>query len=168
MDWFLYDIGLRHERVNQNVFHHLLLNKKSWYFSYKTASYLDIFWIAVGGGGFILAVSGWWWMVVGGGIVYPNPLVTNDHPVVAEFVRKELSHITITKSEEWKTNHVHESQSFLQIVKCTNTACSSRFQSSYLKIMKDRFLPTPLYVLFSSTRIEWAKDNKESTYLSIF
>ena len=27
MDWFLYDIGLRHERVNQNVFHHLLLNK---------------------------------------------------------------------------------------------------------------------------------------------
>ena len=28
MDWFIYDIALRYERVNQNVFHHLLLNKK--------------------------------------------------------------------------------------------------------------------------------------------
>ena len=49
--------------VNQNVFHHLLLNKKSLKnFSYK-APYLDIFWIVVGGGGHILAVGGWCWMV---------------------------------------------------------------------------------------------------------
>ena len=46
--------------VNENVFHHLFQNK----ISYKTPSYLDIFWIAVGGGGYILAAGGWWWMVV--------------------------------------------------------------------------------------------------------
>ena len=44
-----------YEAVNQNVFHHLPLNKKSYFF-YKT-TYLDIFWIAVGGGGYILAVT---------------------------------------------------------------------------------------------------------------
>ena len=39
-----------------------------------------------------------------------SKLVINNHPVVAEFVGKELSDITITKSEEWKANHVRESQ----------------------------------------------------------
>ena len=75
------------------------------------------------------------------------------------------SDITIIKSEEWKANHVRESQYILPIVKCTDTACCSPFQSPYLKIMKDRFLPPPLPVVFSSTGIEWAKDDTEATYL---
>ena len=58
-----------------------------------------------------------------------------------------------------------ESQYLLQIVKCTDTACCSPFQTSCLKIMKDRFLPPPLPVVFSSTGIEWAKDDKEAPYL---
>ena len=74
MDWFPYDNGLRLERVNQIIFHHLLLNKKSQPFPNKTSSYLDIFcilflmavdicWLSVGGGGYILAGGGWWWVV---------------------------------------------------------------------------------------------------------
>ena len=47
-----------------------------------------------------------------------SKLVIDDHPVIAEFVRDEASEITITKSEEWKANHVRESQYLLQIVKC--------------------------------------------------
>ena len=39
-----------------------------------------------------------------------SKLVINDHPVVAGFVGEEPSDITITKSEEWKANHVRESQ----------------------------------------------------------
>ena len=39
-----------------------------------------------------------------------SKLVINDHPVVAGFVEEEPSDITITKSEEWKANHVRESQ----------------------------------------------------------
>ena len=63
--------------VNQNVSQYLLLTRKSYYFSYKIPSYLDIFWFVVGGGGYNLAVGGlwawywiyfgWWWVVVGGG-----------------------------------------------------------------------------------------------------
>lgn len=34
--------------------------------------------------------------------------------------------------------------------------------------MKDRFLPPPLPVLFSSTEIKWAKDDKEATYFFLF
>ena len=34
--------------------------------------------------------------------------------------------------------------------------------------MKDKFLPPPLPVVYSSTGIEWAKDDKEASYLSLF
>ena len=94
-----------------------------------------------------------------------SKLVISNHPVVAEFVREEPLDIFITQS---KANHVRQSQYLLQIVKCNDTACCSPFQSSYLKIMKDKFLPPPLPVTFSSTGIKWAKDDKEATYLSLF
>ena len=76
--------------------------------------------------------------------------------------------ITITMSEEWKVNHVRELQNLLQIVKYTDPASCSSFQLSYLTIMKDRFLLTSLPLVFSSSEIEWAKDDKEATYLSLF
>ena len=37
-----------------------------------------------------------------------SKLVINDNPVVSEFVGEEPSDITVTKSEEWKANHVRE------------------------------------------------------------
>ena len=49
-----------------------------------------------------------------------SKLVIDDHPVTDEFVRDTTSKITITKSEEWKANHVREY--LLQIVKCTDKA----------------------------------------------
>ena len=94
-------------------------------------------------------------------------VINNDH-VVAEFTGEKPSDITITKSEEWKANHVSESQDLLQIVKCTGTASCSPFQSSYLKIMKNRLLPRHLPVVVSSTGIEWAEDDKEAIYLFLF
>ena len=97
-----------------------------------------------------------------------SKLVFSDHLVVAEFVGEDPSDTTITKLEEWKANHVHESPYFLQTVKCTDTASCSPFQSSYLKIMKDRFLPPRIHAVCSSTGIEWAKDDKKPTYLSLF
>ena len=97
-----------------------------------------------------------------------SKLVIDDHPVIAEFIRDEVSDIAITKSEEWKTSHLRESQYLLQIVKCTDKACCSPFQLSYLKIMKDRFLPPPLPVVYSSAGIKWAKDDKEASYLLLF
>lgn len=99
-----------------------------------------------------------------------SKLVIDGHPVVAEFIKEEPEEITSrTKSEEWKAKHVRESQYLLQIVKCTDAVCCSPFQSSYLKIVKDRFLPPPLPVTYDKKGgIEWAKDDKEAKYLSLF
>ena len=58
--WFLYDIGFRHEKVNQNVFYHLLLKKYLNIFLIRIPSYLDIFWMVVGDGGYTLAVGVCW------------------------------------------------------------------------------------------------------------
>ena len=72
------------------------------------------------------------------------------------------------KSEEWKACHVRQSQYFLQIVKCTDPRCCSNFQSSYLKVAPKRFLPPPLPVVHTRNGIEWAKDDKDATYLSLY
>ena len=91
------------------------------------------------------------------------------YPVLAELINEELSEIIVTKSEEWKTKCVRESQYFLKIVKCTDEACCSLFQSSYLVIMKDQFLPPPVPVVYSQNGVtEWAKDDKEASSLFLF
>ena len=97
-----------------------------------------------------------------------SKMVIDGHPVVAEFIKDPPLEVSIIKSEEWRANHVRESQYFLQIVKCTDVACCSLFQSSYLKVIKDRFLPPPIPVVYSQNGIEWAKDDKEASYLSLF
>ena len=87
---------------------------------------------------------------------------------IAEFIKDPPSEVSIIKSEEWRANHVRESQYLLQIVKCTDVACCSPFQSSYLKVIKNRFLPPPIPVIYSQNGIERAKDDKEASYLSLF
>ena len=57
-------------------------------------------------------------------------LVIDGNPVVAELIEADSPVIEETKSEEWKAGHVRQSQYFLQIVKCTDEKCCSRFQSS--------------------------------------
>ena len=59
--------------------------------------------------------------------VFWSKMAINDHSVVADYVGKEPSDII---SEEWKDNHIRESQYLLQIIKCADTACCSPFQSS--------------------------------------
>ena len=89
------------------------------------------------------------------------------NPVVAKFIEDDALVIVRTKSEEWKVCHVRQSQYFLQIVKCTDPKCCSSFQSSYLKVVPKRFLPPPLPVVHMRNRIEWKKDDKDATYLSL-
>ena len=51
-------------------------------------------------------------------------------------------------------------------MKWTDQTYCSPFQSSYLRVMKDRFLPPPIPVVYNSQAggIQWAKDDKEATY----
>ena len=89
------------------------------------------------------------------------------NPVVAEFTEDEARVIVGTNSEQWKAYHVWQSQYFLQIVKCADPKYCSSFQSSCLKDVLKRFLPPPLPVVHTRSRIEWAKDDKDTTYLSL-
>ena len=66
------------------------------------------------------------------------------HPVLDELISEEADQEVIKKSEEWKSKHVRESQYFLKIVKCKDSKCCSPFHSNYLKVAKDRFLPSPI------------------------
>ena len=90
------------------------------------------------------------------------------NPVVAELIEDDAPVIVGTKSEEWKACHVRQSQYFLQIVKCTDPKCCSSFQSSCLDVVPKRFLPPPLPVVHTRNGIEWAKDDKDATYLSLY
>ena len=69
-----------------------------------------------------------------------SKMVIDGHPVVAEFIKDPPSEVSIIKLEDWRANHVRESQYLLQIVKCTDVACCSPFPSSYLKVIKDGLL----------------------------
>lgn len=77
-------------------------------------------------------------------------LVINNRPAVAEFVGEVPLDIIITKSKEFKANHVCQSQYLLPILKRTDAACCSQFQLSSLKIKKGKFLQPLLPAIFSS------------------
>ena len=71
-------------------------------------------------------------------------MVIDGHLVVAEFIKDPPSEVSIINSEEWRANHVRESQYLLQIVKRADVACCSPFQSSYLKVILAASRPSGL------------------------
>ena len=95
-------------------------------------------------------------------------LVKDRNPVVAEFMKDDTRVIVGMKLEEWKACHIWQSQYFLQIVKCTGINSCSSFQSSCLKVVPERFLPSPLPVIHTRNGIESAKDDKDATYLTLY
>ena len=50
-------------------------------------------------------------------------MIIDGHPVLAEYINEEVDEEILKKSLEWKSNHVRESQYFLQIVKCADENC---------------------------------------------
>ena len=91
-----------------------------------------------------------------------SQLVIDGNPVVAESIEDDAPNVTEVKSEEWKACHVRQSQYLLQIVRCCDEKYCMPFQSSYLKVVPERFLPPPLPVAQSTNGIEWAKDDKDA------
>ena len=88
-------------------------------------------------------------------------MIIDGHPVLAD---QEV----IKNSEEWKSKHVRESQYFLQIVKCKDSKCCSPFRSSYLKLVKNRFLPPPISVTRTiASGLKWVKRDVDAHYLSL-
>ena len=77
-------------------------------------------------------------------------MIIDGHPVLAEYINEEAEEEILKESLEWKSNHIRESQYFLQIVKCLGENFCRRFRSSYLKIVKERFLPPSIAVIRST------------------
>ena len=94
-------------------------------------------------------------------------MIIDGYPVVAEYISEEAEDNITIKSPQWKSIHVRQSQYFLQIVKCQDTNCCESFKSSYLNIVKDRFLPPPLSVLRKDGLLKWVKGDSEAHYLSL-
>ena len=63
-----------------------------------------------------------------------SKLVIDDHSTIAEYISDELNEDVAEEPEEWKTK---------QVVKCEDRLCCLPFRSSYLSVVKDRFLPPP-------------------------
>ena len=54
--------------------------------------------------------------------IWPG-MIIDSHPVLAEYINEKAEEEILKKSLEWKSNHIRESQYFLQIVKCLNEKC---------------------------------------------
>lgn len=68
-------------------------------------------------------------------------------PVFAEYINPTDDSIAIViENEEWYSEHVRESQYFLQIVKCNLESCCGKRRSSLWKFLPEGFLPPPLRI----------------------
>ncbi|GBP40219.1 hypothetical protein EVAR_37620_1 [Eumeta japonica] len=75
-----------------------------------------------------------------------NYVVIDNHCVVAEFVEPDdiaESSVPDMPSPQWYTEHVRESQYFLQIVKCDDRVCCGPLRSSLRSVLPVRFLLPP-------------------------
>ena len=94
-------------------------------------------------------------------------MIIDGHPVLAEFISEKTDQEVITKSEEW-SQHVRESQYFLQIFKCKDLKRCSPSRLSYVKVVKDRFFPPPIWVPRTTTSgLKWVRRDADAHYLSI-
>ena len=93
-------------------------------------------------------------------------LVIDGNSVVAEFIEDDAPVIVGDEVRRVESKSRLAMAYFLEIVKCRDLKCCWSFQSSYLKVVPKRFLPPPLPVAHTRKGIEWARDDKNATYLS--
>ncbi|KAE8742067.1 hypothetical protein FOCC_FOCC012394 [Frankliniella occidentalis] len=73
-----------------------------------------------------------------------SSLVIDKHPVKAEYVEPgSEEELPSEPPAEWYSQHVRESQYFLQIAKCDDSSCCSPMRSDLKKILPDGFFPAP-------------------------
>ena len=78
------------------------------------------------------------------------------HPVDVEFALKEATENVKKVTEDWKLIYIWSSLYLLRIVKYGNFSCFTSFQSSYPKVVSEKFLPPP-FAVFSAVflKIRW-------------
>ena len=86
-----------------------------------------------------------------------SSVILDNHPTVAEYISQEPESEPKKMSEEWKSVDVQQAQYCLQIVKCNNIQCCLPFRSGYLTVVKDRFLPSPIPVIQTTSGLKRAQ-----------
>jgi hypothetical protein len=80
--------------------------------------------------------------------------VIDGYPVSARYCEPNENLLPIfPQSEEWKMEHVRQSQYCLQIVRCKNVECCGEWRTNLLDVLPDRFLPAPVKFVHQSSGI---------------
>ena len=95
--------------------------------------------------------------------------VIDNHPVVASYTSitgKEHDEVVFHKSEEWKAQHVRQSQYMLQIIKSSDSSCCKPWRINYPMLFPKRFLPAAVPISTSDNGLKI--DPKKGSFRSLF
>ena len=80
--------------------------------------------------------------------------VINDHPVVCTVYETGSELIPEVPNETWISQHVRQHRYGLQIVKCLNGDCCAKFETNWMTIFPDRFMPFPSVYKYGPSGVE--------------
>ena len=76
--------------------------------------------------------------------------VIDGHPVDSQALPQGQEYVPSTTDAQWVANHVRQTKYNLQIVKCRNTACCAPFQTNWMDVFPNRFIPIPAVYEYKS------------------
>ncbi|CAF3921937.1 unnamed protein product [Rotaria sp. Silwood1] len=104
-----------------------------------------------------------------------NELTIDSYPVACQYVEpvdKKDSSSSLNANTidlHWLQIHVRQSQYLLQIIKCNNLKCCTQWQTSYSKVIPQRFLPSPFPFKVSSNGISIAElSDKDGRFVDLY
>ncbi|CAF4172871.1 unnamed protein product, partial [Rotaria sp. Silwood2] len=104
-----------------------------------------------------------------------NELTIDSYPVACRYIEpidtKDSSSLLNpnTLDLNWLQIHVRQSQYLLQIIKCNDLKCCTKWQTSYSKVIPQRFLPPPFPFKVSSDGISVADINdKDGRFVDLY
>ena len=99
--------------------------------------------------------------------IWSESIIVN-RPVGASYkstLEKEHHEVVCHKSEEWKAQHVRQSQYMLQMIKCSDSFCCKTWRTNYSMFFPRRFLPAPVPILTSDNDLKI--DPKKGSFRSL-
>lgn len=102
-----------------------------------------------------------------------NDIEIDKYPVVARYIcppanDTEIESMTAEASQEWRAEHVRESQYCLQVVRCTDLSCCSPWRSSLHQLLPERFLPNPVPAKHNNEGLVECNTESNATFLPLF
>ncbi|CAF1219869.1 unnamed protein product [Rotaria magnacalcarata] len=102
-------------------------------------------------------------------------LKIDNHPVVSRYIKPLIDNPAATPCVNecehllWASEHIHQSQYLLQVVRCNNTKCCKPWRSYYFQILNQRFIPAPVaYQVSKLGRIPSRFDANNSNFFNLF